>query len=74
MQKQTNLKYFNNSKGIFKSAEKKLEKLNSNEDSLKLPYVKFWAKFLTEKKNLKETIQLLQGYDFFRSPWQVVGN
>ena len=51
MQNQTNLKYSNNSKDIFKSAEKKLEKLNSNEDSLKLPYVKFWAKFLTEKKS-----------------------
>ena len=41
MQNQTNLKYFCNPKDIFKSAKKKLEKLNSKEDSLKLAYLKF---------------------------------
>ena len=41
MQNQTSLKYFSNPKDIFKSAKKKLEKLNSQEDSLKLPYLKF---------------------------------
>ena len=46
---------------------KKIEKLNSKEESLKLPYLNFSAKFFTEKKNLKEIIQLLQGYHFFRS-------
>ena len=41
MQNQTNLKYSSNPKDIFKSAKKKLEKLNSKEDSLKIPYLKF---------------------------------
>ena len=38
--KSKNLKYSINPKDIFKSAKKKLEKLNSKEDSLKLPYIK----------------------------------
>ena len=38
MQNQTNLKYSSNPKDIFKSAKKKkLEKLNSKKDSLKIP-------------------------------------
>ena len=41
MQNQTKVKYSGNLKGIFKSAKKKLEKLNPKEDSLKLPYLKF---------------------------------
>ena len=44
MRNQTNLKYSSNPKDIFKSAKKKkkkIEKLNSKEDSLKLPYLKF---------------------------------
>ena len=41
MQNQTNLKYSSNPKDIFKSAKKKLEKLNSKKDSLKIPYLKF---------------------------------
>ena len=41
MQNQTNWKYSSNPKDTFKSAKKKLEKLNSKEDSLKLPYLKF---------------------------------
>ena len=40
MKNQTNLKYSSNPEGTFKSA-KKLEKLNSKEDSLTLPYLKF---------------------------------
>ena len=36
MQNQTNLKYSSNSKDIFKSAQKKLEKLNSKEDPLEV--------------------------------------
>ena len=69
MQNQTNSKYSSNPRDIFKSVKKtpKNRKLNSKEESLELPYLNFSAKFLTEKKNkLKETIQLLQGYDFFR--------
>ena len=69
MQNQTNSKYSSNPRDIFKSVKKKPKnrKLNSKEESLELPYLNFSAKFLTEKKNkLKETIQLLQGYDFFR--------
>ena len=41
MQNQTNLKYSSNTKDIFKSTKKKLEKRNSKEGSLKLPYLKF---------------------------------
>ena len=51
MKNQTNLKYSCNPKDIFKSAKKKLEKLHSKEDSLKLAYLKL----------KKKTIQLLQG-------------
>ena len=36
MQNQTNLKYSSNSKDIFKSAQKKLEKINSKEDPLEV--------------------------------------
>ena len=40
MQSQTNLKYSSNPEDIL-NQPKKLEKLNSKEDSLELPYLKF---------------------------------
>ena len=64
IQNQTNLEHSSNPKDIFKSAKKNYK--NSKDDSLKLPYLGL-SKILNRKKNFKETIQLLLGYDFFKS-------
>ena len=67
MQNQTNIKYSSAPKDILNQL-KKIKKLNPKEDSLKLTYLKFLAKFLTETKPYRSNTT----FSTFSSSWHVV--